>query len=98
MEIDERLQVGGHELIDHKDHQHHDDTHQPERHQGEVDTVPAFPALRQPVDYHTQHKQEIDVPIVVKDIGDNGQVPLPADAGDHILGREGSSRSGRRVA
>ena len=41
LEVNERLQVGGDELVEHEDGCDHDKTHQPEREHGEVEAVPA---------------------------------------------------------
>ena len=87
LEIDKRLQVSGDKLVNHKHGQHHHDAHQPKRHQRKIDAIPALPTLGEPMYDHTEHKQEIDVPIVLEYVGDDGHIPLPADAGNHILGR-----------
>ena len=50
LEVNKRLQVRGDELVEHEDSHDHDETHEPEREHGEVDAVPAFPTVGEPVD------------------------------------------------
>jgi len=87
LEVNERLQVRGDELIEDEDDHHHDDSHQPEREHGEVDAVPAFPTVGEPVDDHTQHEHDEDELVVGDDVRDSRDVPLPADAVDHRFRR-----------
>ncbi len=45
LEVNERLQIRGDELVEDEDDRHHDEPHQPEREHGEIDAVPAFPTV-----------------------------------------------------
>lgn len=86
LEINERLQVGGDELVEHEDRHHHDEADEPDGQQREIDPVPALPALRQPVDDHAQPEQREHDPIISQNVGDGRHVPVPANAVDHRLG------------
>lgn len=41
LEVDKRLQVRGHELVEHEDYHDHNNPHEPKREHGEVEAVPA---------------------------------------------------------
>ena len=86
LEIDEGLEVGGDELVEHENGDHHDDADDPHGQQGEVYPVPAFPAVGQPVDDHAEDEQDEDATVVVQDVGDYSGIPGAADAVDHALG------------
>lgn len=86
LEIDEGLEVGGDELVEHEDGDHHDDADDPYGQQGEVHPVPAFPAVGQPVDDHAKDKEDEDSAVVVQDVGNDRCIPGAADAVDHALG------------
>lgn len=87
LEVDERLEVGGDELVEHEDGGHDDNAHKPNRHQGEIDAVPALEMFRQPVDDHAHHEEGEHRPVVAQDFWNGGGVPVPADTVDHGLGR-----------
>jgi len=52
LEVDERLEFGGDELVYYKNTGDHDESHSPDGKKGEVDAVPLFPLLREPVNEH----------------------------------------------
>ena len=86
LEVDERLQISRDELVEDEDGRDHDEAHQPEREHGEVDAVPAFPTVGEPVDDHAENEHDEDELVVGQDVGDSRDVPLPTDAVDHRLG------------
>ena len=86
LEINERLQVGGDELVD---DEHHDDTnqhHHRDRHLGEPNAVAAFEVLGQPVDNHTYHNKNKHVAVVSNDVGDLAPIPMATHLVDHVFG------------
>jgi len=85
LKIDERLQVGGNKLIQQEDSNEDDDRHYPQREEGEVHPIPAFPAFREPVDYHADGKKDKDNSIFIKHFSDNAVAPFAANAGDHAF-------------
>jgi len=96
LEINERLQVGGDKLVEHEDRHYHEEADEPDGQQGEVDTVPPLPTLRQPMDDHAHHKQGEHNPIVGQNVGDGRHIPMTADAVHHRLGRVPGGLVGHR--
>lgn len=87
LEVDERLEVGGDELADDEDGEDADEDHQREWHRGEPDAVAALEVLGEPVDDHTDDEDEDHAEMLLNHLRNEGQIPIAADALDHILCR-----------
>ncbi len=86
LEINERLQVGGDELVD---DEHHGDAyqyHHSDGHFGEPNTVAALKVLRQPVNDHTYQDEDEHVAVVPNDVGDLAPIPMATHLVDHVFG------------
>jgi hypothetical protein len=68
LEIDEGLQVGCDELVEAEYACHHDKEHQPEGHLGKPEAIAAFETLGEPVDEHTDDKDNYDSAVLDKHI------------------------------
>lgn len=86
LEINERLQIGRDELVEHKDRHHHDEPDEPDGQHCKIDSIPTFPTVGQPMDDHTDDKEREHGPIVEQDIGDGRHIPVSANAVHHRLG------------
>ena len=69
LEIDERLEVGGDELVEGHGQGYAEEAHEPQGHGGEPEAVAAFEARREPVDKHAGGEEEEDGGIVGEDVG-----------------------------
>mgnify|MGYP007092332659 FL=1 len=87
LEVDERLEVGCDELADDEDGEDAGEDHQRERHRGEPDAVAALEVLGEPMDDHSEDEDEDHTYVLLSHLRDQGQVPVAADALDHILCR-----------
>ena len=85
LEVDERLEVGGDELADDEDGEDADEGHQREGHRGEPDAVAALEVLGEPMDDHSEDEDEDHTYVLLSHLRDQGQIPVAADALDHIL-------------
>ena len=85
LEVDERLEVSGDELADDEDGEDADEGHQREGHRGEPDAVAALEVLGEPMDDHSEDEDEDHTYVLLSHLRDQGQVPVAADALDHIL-------------
>ena len=86
LEVDERLHVGCYELVDHEHCSNNYEEHHWNRQEGEVDSVPSFPAAWQPVDDHSYYDEDEYFPVICYDVRDHGGVPPGAYLIYHVLG------------
>jgi len=86
LEVDELLEVGGHELVDHEDDEGDGDGHEREGHGGEADAVAAFEGVGEPVDYHADEEDDEDGGVGGEDFRDLRQVPWRSYLPDHLCG------------
>lgn len=87
LEVDERLEVSGDELADDKDGEDAGENHQREGHRGEPDAVATLEILGKPMDDHSDDEDEDHTEMLLNHLRDKGQIPVAADALDHILCR-----------
>lgn len=87
LEVDERLEVGGDELADDEDGEDAGEDHQREGHRGEPEAVAALEVLGEPVDDHTDDEDQNHAEMLLNHLRNEGQIPIAADALDHILCR-----------
>ncbi len=85
LEVDERLEVGGDELADDEDGEDAGEDHQWERHRGEPDAVAALEVIGEPMDDHSDDKDQGHTEVLLDHLRDEGHVPVAADALNHIL-------------
>ena len=67
LEVDEGLEVGRDELVNHEDDGKDDQGHHGEGEPGESDAVAALPAVREPVYEHAEGEDEEDGPMLPGD-------------------------------
>ena len=84
LEIDERLHIGGNELVDNNHRNNHTNDHQPQRHHSEIKAVPLLELRRQPVNNHTKQEQNNDISVLPHKRQNNTAVPRTANLVDHI--------------
>ncbi len=87
LEVDERLEISGDELADDEDGEDADEDHQRERHRGEPDAVAALEVLGEPMEDHSDDEYEDNTEVLLDHLRNEGQIPVAADALDHILRR-----------
>lgn len=86
LKVDEGLEVGRDELIDHEDGGHDSQDHEPEGRAGEPEAVAALEAGGEPMDGHAEGEEEEGCPIVAHDVGHLGEVPMGANLVHHLGG------------
>lgn len=98
LEVDERLHVGGDELVGEQDGCGCDEDDQRQRHSGEPQTVTALEAGGQPVDDHAGNEQKHDVLVLLDERKDDRVIPRATYLVHHLLGSlPGFAVGGSRV-
>ena len=87
LEIDEGLQVSSDKLIDEEDDRCGDECDSPEGEHSEVDTIPSFELIGQPVNGHAEREEQEGSCILCHDGGDDGEIPCATNLRNHVLCR-----------
>lgn len=86
LEVDERLHVGGDELVGEQYGCSGGEDDQRQRHSREPQTVTALEAVGQPMDDHAYNEQQHDVLILLYERQDDTIIPRATDLVHHLLG------------
>ena len=87
LEVDEALEVCGHELADDEDCDKADYSHQNKRHLGKPDPVTSLEIVRKPMDQHADKEHQDDGPVLPCHLGHQRPVPASTNLVHHILRR-----------
>lgn len=100
LEVDEGLQIGSDELIYYENRNDCCKEHDPKGACGEPESIAAFEPRWQPMDQHADKEYYKDVAVGMYDLRYKLEVPLAANATDHVAGSLPSqlvSLGGRKI-